>query len=93
MTGGQPIDGILTVAQISREVEAEGAKQIVIVSDDPDKYKGAVNLAPGVTVRHRDELDTVQRELREVPGCSVLIYDQTCATEKRRRRSPRRPVR
>ena len=86
MTGGQPIDGILTVAQISREVEAEGAKQIVIVSDDPDKYNGAVNLAPGVTVRHRDELDTVQRELREVPGCSVLIYDQTCATEKRRRR-------
>jgi len=86
MTGGQPVDGVLTVAQMSRALEAEGAKQIVIVSDDPDKYNGAVNLAPGVTVRHRDELDAVQRELREVAGCTILIYDQTCATEKRRRR-------
>ena len=95
MTGGQPVDGIMTVAQMSRDVEAEGAKQIVIVTDDPEKYAvsrtagaaGAMGLlAPGVTIRHRDELDTVQRELREVPGCTVLIYDQTCATEKRRRR-------
>ncbi len=86
MTGGQPVDGILTVAQMSRVLEAEGAKQIVIVSDDTAKYNGAVALAPGVTVRHRDELDAVQRELREVPGCTILIYDQTCATEKRRRR-------
>ncbi len=95
MTGGQPVDGIMTVAQMSRDVEAEGAKQIVIVTDDPEKYEvsrsagaaGAMGLlAPGVTIRHRDELDTVQRELREVPGCTVLIYDQTCATEKRRRR-------
>ncbi len=86
MTGGQPVDGILTVAQMSRALEAEGAKPIVIVTDEPDKYNGAVALAPGVTVRHRDELDAVQRALRELPGCSVLIYDQTCATEKRRRR-------
>ncbi len=86
MTGGQPIDGILTVPQMTRTVEAEGAKQIVIVTDEPQKYSGVTGLAPGVTVRHRDELDTVQRELREVPGCTVLIYDQTCATEKRRRR-------
>jgi len=86
MTGGQPIDGILTVPQMTRELEAEGARQIVIVTDDPEKYNGAIALAPGVTVRHRDELDKVQRELREVPGCTVLIYDQVCATEKRRRR-------
>jgi indolepyruvate ferredoxin oxidoreductase len=90
MTGGQPIDGILTVPQITRAMEAEGAKKIVIVTDDPDKYSkthnAPLNLAPGTTVRHRDELDAVQRELRELPGCTVLIYDQTCATEKRRRR-------
>jgi len=87
MTGGQPVDGILTVPQMTRELEAEGAKRIVIVTDEPDKYRSApVGLAPGVTVRHRDELDVVQRELREVDGCTVLIYDQTCATEKRRRR-------
>jgi indolepyruvate ferredoxin oxidoreductase len=86
MTGGQPVDGILTVPQMTRELEAEGAKQIVIVTDDPEKYNGGVALAPGVTVRHRDDLDKVQRELREVPGCTVLIYDQVCATEKRRRR-------
>jgi len=86
MTGGQPVDGILTVPQMTRELEAEGAKQIVIVTDDPDKYNVPMALAPGVTVRHRDELDAVQRELREVAGCTVLIYEQTCATEKRRRR-------
>ena len=86
MTGGQPVDGILTVPQMSREVEAEGAKKVVIVTDDPDKYNAAISLAPGTTVRHRDELDAVQRELREIAGCTVLIYDQTCATEKRRRR-------
>jgi indolepyruvate ferredoxin oxidoreductase len=86
MTGGQPVDGILTVPQMTRVLEAEGAKQIVIVTDEPQKYVDATGLAPGVTVRHRDELDTVQRELRETPGCTILIYDQTCATEKRRRR-------
>ena len=86
MTGGQPVDGILTVAQMTRELEAEGAKLIVIVTDEPEKYERSVTLAPGVTVRHRDELDAVQRELRELPGCTILIYDQTCATEKRRRR-------
>ncbi|MCW5661369.1 MAG: indolepyruvate ferredoxin oxidoreductase family protein [Burkholderiaceae bacterium] len=86
MTGGQPIDGALTVPQITRELEAEGAKRIVVVTDDPGKYNAPVNLAPGVTVRHRDELDAVQRELREIEGCTILVYDQTCATEKRRRR-------
>ncbi len=86
MTGGQPIDGTLRVPEMTRELDAEGARQIVIVTDEPEKYQGVTGLAPGVTVRHRDELDAVQRELREVAGCTCLIYDQTCATEKRRRR-------
>ena len=87
MTGGQPVDGVLQVPEMTRELDAEGARQIVIVTDEPDKYAAVkARLAPGVTVRHRDELDAVQRALREVPGCTVLIYDQTCATEKRRRR-------
>jgi indolepyruvate ferredoxin oxidoreductase len=86
MTGGQPVDGQLTVPQVAAQVHAEGVKQIVVVTDEPEKYNGGVQLPPGTTVRHRDELDTVQRELREVAGCTVLIYDQTCASEKRRRR-------
>jgi indolepyruvate ferredoxin oxidoreductase len=89
MTGGQPIDGTLRVPEMTRELDAEGAKRIVVVTDEPQKYDDAeikARLAPGVTVRHRDELDAVQRELREVEGCTILIYDQTCATEKRRRR-------
>ena len=61
-------------------------KQIVVVTDEPDKYPVGTDFAPGVTVRHRDELDAVQRELREIPGVTVLVYDQTCAAEKRRRR-------
>ncbi|NLP63419.1 indolepyruvate ferredoxin oxidoreductase family protein [Paraburkholderia sacchari] len=86
MTGGQPIDGVLTVSQIVHQVHAEGAKRIVIVSDEPEKYDSRIALPAGVDIFHRDELDTVQRTLREVPGTTVLIYDQTCATEKRRRR-------
>ena len=86
MTGGQPVDGPLSVPMISRQVAAEGIEKIVIVTDDTDKYRGMQGLAPGAPVRHRDELDAVMRELREYPGVSVLIYDQTCATEKRRRR-------
>jgi indolepyruvate ferredoxin oxidoreductase len=89
MTGGQPIDGTLKVPEMTRELDAEGAKQIVVVTDEPEKYdEGEIiaRLADGVTVRHRDDLDAVQRELREVPGCTIIIYDQTCATEKRRRR-------
>lgn len=86
MTGGQPVDGQLDVPAMTRELAAEGARQIVVVTDEPDKYKGVSNLAAGVTVRHRDELDTVQRELREVSGVTVIIYDQACATKKRRER-------
>ncbi|MCG2576102.1 indolepyruvate ferredoxin oxidoreductase family protein [Dechloromonas sp. XY25] len=86
MTGGQPFDGVLSVARITRQLEAEGVEKMVVVTNDPAKYADIVDLAPNVPVRHRDELDHVQRELREHPGVSVLIYDQVCATEARRRR-------
>ncbi len=86
MTGGQPHDGPLSVPEITRQVEAEGAKKVIVVTDEPDKYPMNAGFAHGVTVRHRDELDAVQRELREIPGLTVLVYDQTCAAEKRRRR-------
>ena len=99
MTGGQPVDGQIDVASTTRELEAEGVKRIVVVSDEPERYNSGVRLAEGTTVHHRDELDAIQRELREVPGVTVIIYDQTCATEKRRRRkrgtmaqNPRRVV-
>ena len=89
MTGGQPIDGTLKVPEMSRELDAEGAVKIVVVTDEPEKYEAAdiaARLAKGVTVHHRDDLDAVQKQLREIDGCTVIIYDQTCATEKRRRR-------
>jgi indolepyruvate ferredoxin oxidoreductase len=87
MTGGQKMEtGRLTVPQISRQVHDEGVRRIAIVSDEPERLGGAAGLAPGVTVHHRRELDAVQRELREYRGVSVLVHDQTCAAEKRRRR-------
>ncbi|WP_175938285.1 indolepyruvate ferredoxin oxidoreductase family protein [Caballeronia sp. BCC1704] len=86
MTGGQPVDGVLTVPQITHQLAAEGAAKIVIVTDQPEKYTPDVGLAAGIDVHHRDQLDDIQRQLREIPGTSILIYDQTCATEKRRRR-------
>ena len=86
MTGGQPVDGELGVPQITHQLYGEGVRRIAVVSDEPDKYPRDTDFAAGVTIHHRDELDRLQRELRELPGMSVLIYDQTCATEKRRRR-------
>ncbi len=86
MTGGQPIDGVLTVAQITRQLSAEGVARILVVSDAPEKYPDRTAFAAGVTFHHRRELDLLQRQLREDRGVSVLIYDQTCAAEKRRRR-------
>ncbi len=86
MTGGQPIDGDLTPMAISRQMQAEGVKKIVVVSDQPDKYPADANFAPGTTFENRRALARVQRQLREIPGVTVLIYDQTCAAEKRRRR-------
>ncbi len=86
MTGGQMVDGPLDPSMISRQIAAEGVSPIIVVTDEPDKYPADYNWAPGVTVRHRSELDKVQRELREAKGVSAMIYDQTCASEKRRRR-------
>ncbi|MCK1319063.1 MULTISPECIES: indolepyruvate ferredoxin oxidoreductase family protein [unclassified Bradyrhizobium] len=86
MTGGQPAEGGLTVSQIAHQVWAEGAKRLAIVSDDPGKYPNKSYFPAGATVHHRRDMDQVQRELREVKGLSVLVYDQTCAAEKRRRR-------
>jgi indolepyruvate ferredoxin oxidoreductase len=86
MTGGQPNDGGLTVPQIARQVIAEGAKRLVVVTDEPLKYAANENWPAGTSIHHRDELMRVQTELAAVPGLTVLIYDQTCAAEKRRRR-------
>ncbi|MES2890089.1 MAG: indolepyruvate ferredoxin oxidoreductase family protein [Pseudomonadota bacterium] len=92
MTGGQPVEGGMGVPAMTRELQAEGVKHIVVVTDEPEKYDEpalqdpTVGLAAGVSVHHRDLLDAIQKGLREVEGCSVIIYDQTCATEKRRRR-------
>ena len=90
MTGGQPVDGTLSVPQIVQQVVSEGARKVVVVTDEPANYAG-VALAQGVTVHHRDELDAIQRMLREVAGVTVLVYDQTCAAEKRRRRKKNKP--
>jgi indolepyruvate ferredoxin oxidoreductase len=87
MTGGQKMEtGNLDVPAITRLLESEGVREIAVVTDDPGKFPVGASFAPGVSVHHRDELDAVQRRLREVPGVSALVYDQTCAAEKRRRR-------
>ncbi|NLD53038.1 MAG: indolepyruvate ferredoxin oxidoreductase family protein [Burkholderiaceae bacterium] len=85
MTGGQRHDGQVTPQMITRQVRAEGVERVVVVTDEPDKYPSGYFEA-GIHVFHRDRLDEVQRELREYRGVSVLVYDQTCAAEKRRRR-------
>ncbi|PLW83401.1 pyruvate ferredoxin oxidoreductase [Kineobactrum sediminis] len=86
MTGGQPVDGVITVPGIASQVRAEGVQTIAVVSDEPEKYTNKTLFPPQTQFYHRDLLDTVQRELREIPGVTVLIYDQTCAAEKRRLR-------
>jgi indolepyruvate ferredoxin oxidoreductase len=86
MTGGQQAESGFTVPQITRQLAAEGVARTVVVAAEPERYAHATDLAPGVEVRPRSELIQVQRELREIPGVTVLIYDQVCATEKRRRR-------
>jgi indolepyruvate ferredoxin oxidoreductase len=85
MTGGQPVDGPISPKDIARQVAAEGVSKIVVVSDEPDKYPSGY-FASDIEVHGREELDDVQRKLRNTPGCTVLLYDQTCAAEKRRRR-------
>ncbi|WP_425507419.1 indolepyruvate ferredoxin oxidoreductase family protein [Thermomonas brevis] len=86
MTGGQPVDGTLSVPQIAQQMRAEGVQTIALVSDDIDKWTDPSIFPSGVSFHDRRDLDAVQKMLREVKGASILIYDQTCATEKRRRR-------
>ncbi|MCP4185072.1 MAG: indolepyruvate ferredoxin oxidoreductase family protein [Hyphomicrobiales bacterium] len=85
MTGGQTHDGTLTPEIISHQIKAEGVKEIWLVSDEPEKYDKS-DLPQNIHIQHRDYLEDVQKHLREVPGCTAIIYDQTCANEKRRRR-------
>lgn len=84
MTGGQPIDGPLTVGYVAKQVMAEGAVRCVIVTDTPETFVG--DTAESVEVLHRDSLEQIQRTLRDVPGVTAIVYAQTCAAEKRRRR-------
>ncbi|MDP3299513.1 MAG: 2-oxoacid:acceptor oxidoreductase family protein, partial [Phenylobacterium sp.] len=86
MTGGQAAESGFTPAQITRQLASEGVARTVIVADDPTRYERVKDLAPGVEVKPRAELMAVQRTLRDTPGVTVLLYDQVCATEKRRRR-------
>ncbi len=86
MTGGQPIDGTLTVADLISQVSAERVNRIALVSDHPEAWRGQFHGVTGFSLHHRDEMDALQRELREYQGTSVIVYVQTCAAEKRRRR-------
>lgn len=85
MTGGQPVDASISPAQTLAILVGEGVKKMTVVTDDPAKYEGVV-LPVGVKVHHRNEMETVQRDFREYPGVSVILYDQACATERRRLR-------
>ena len=86
MTGGQAVDGSLSVEQMILQLRGEGVKRIALVSDAPEAYKGELPFFGGLSVDHRDRLMRIQKELREITGTSVIIYEQTCAAEKRRRR-------
>ena len=86
MTGGQPVDGPISVGEMAHQVLHEGVKRVVVVSDAPERYGAGSGLPNGIAVMHRDQLDAMQREMRDIAGCTVLIYEQTCAAEKRRRR-------
>ncbi|HEX4480240.1 MAG TPA: indolepyruvate ferredoxin oxidoreductase family protein [Rudaea sp.] len=86
MTGGQPVDGTLTVPDIAHQMRSEGVQTIIVMSDDIEKWSDQSIFPTNIEFIHRDELDAVQKRMREIEGVSVLIYDQTCATEKRRRR-------
>ena len=86
MTGGQPAEGAYTVPQIAAQLAAEGVARIAVVADDADRLPTAAELPAGTSRHPREQLDAVQRELREFPGVSAIIYDQVCATETRRRR-------
>ena len=86
MTGGQPIDGELSMGKLVRQLAAEGVGRIALVSDDPEAWRGRFEDLPGHSIHHRDELDALQRALRSYQGVSVIVYAQPCAAERRRRR-------
>ena len=86
MTGGQPLDGQLSVDDLMHQLRGEGVRRIALVSDAPNYFAGVFDTIPGFTLHDRSELDAVQRELRTYEGTSVIVYQQTCAAEKRRRR-------
>ncbi|CAB1368110.1 indolepyruvate ferredoxin oxidoreductase family protein [Denitratisoma oestradiolicum] len=86
MTGGQPLDGPMSIPIMARQLQAEGVGKMVVVNDGTPRGYSAADLPPDVAIRHRDELDAIQREMRQQPGVTAILYDQTCAAEKRRRR-------
>jgi indolepyruvate ferredoxin oxidoreductase len=86
MTGGQPIDGTLKVEDLLYQLRGEGVRRLALVSDEPGRWRGRFGSIPGYSLHHRDEMDQLQKELREFRGTSVIVYQQTCAAEKRRRR-------
>ena len=86
MTGGQHVDGELTVPEITRQLAAEGVARIAVVTDEPEKHAEVADFAPGVTVHHRSTMQEIERQFRDTEGATVIIYDQTCASEKRRGR-------
>ncbi len=86
MTGGQPLDGSLSIEDLINQIRGEGIKRIALVSDEPANWKGQFSAIRGFSLHHRDEMDVLQKELRQFKGVSVLVYDQVCAAEKRRRR-------
>ncbi len=86
MTGGQDVDGAMAVPELTRSVHAEGVSKVMVVTDDPSKYPADANFAPDTDIWHRDRMDEAQRLLRDIEGCTVLIYDQACAAELRRDR-------
>jgi indolepyruvate ferredoxin oxidoreductase len=86
MTGGQPIDGSLSVPQLIAQLRAEGVRKISLVSDAPEKHTAASDIPADIEIAHRNRFPAIQKKLRDYAGVSVIIYDQTCASEKRRRR-------
>jgi indolepyruvate ferredoxin oxidoreductase len=86
MTGGQAVDGQMTVPMLIRQIDAEGIGKIYLLTREPKRYAETA-LPNSVTIEHRDAIDRVQREIREIPGCTAIVYDQTCATELRRKRA------